>query len=95
MQALTTPESLYALIGPFSQTFDASTAHGVRIVADTVHDQVAAGGVDAANPIVITGYSRGSAVAALPMRHLADLGVPCNDVHFVLVGDPGAPTGAI
>jgi hypothetical protein len=92
-QPLTTPESLYALTGPFSQSFDASTAQGAQIVADTVHDQLAQGGVDAANPLVFTGYSQGSAVAALAMSQLADAGVPSEDVHFVLLGDPKVPNG--
>ena len=92
-QALTTPESLYLLTGPFTQTFDASTAQGIQIIENTVHNQIAGGGVDAANPIVISGYSQGSAVAALAMPQLADQGVPSDDVHFVLVGDPSAPNG--
>lgn len=97
LQSLTTPESLYPLTGPFSETYDASTAQGVADIVQAVHSQIAAGGVDAANPVVVTGYSQGATLDSLAMSQLAkdDVPVPSNDVHFVMVGDPNAPNGGM
>jgi hypothetical protein len=92
-QALTTPASLYPLTGPFAQTFDSSMAQGAQILGATIRNQIAVGGVDPDNPVVISGYSQGAGVAARAMPQLADQGVPSDDVHFVLVGDPSAPNG--
>lgn len=94
-QAITTPESLYPFTGPFSLTLDKSMAQGVQILADAVHERIAAGGVDAANPIVIGGYSQSSAIDALLMSQLAAEGVPTGDLHFVLLGDPSNPNGGL
>ncbi len=93
MQPVTTPESLYPFTGPFSETFDLSTSQGVQNVVDAVDSRIAAGGVDAANPIVITGWSQGSSVASGVMSTLAAQGVPGDDVHFVIVGDPNISNG--
>lgn len=93
MQTVTTPESLYPFTLPFSQTFNSSVSQGVQNVVTAVHNQIAAGGVDAAHPIVITGWSQGSTVASEAMSQLAADGVPSDDIHLVIVGDPNSPNG--
>lgn len=95
MQPVTTPESLYPFTLPFSETFDRSVAQGAQNVVNAVQQQIAAGGVDAANPIVITGWSQGSTVDSLVMSQLAAHGVPSDDLHLVIVGDPNAPNGGM
>ena len=95
LQSLTTPESLYPFTFPFSETFDKSAAQGVADIVNAVHNQIAAGGVDAANPVVVTGYSQGATLDSLAMSQLAADGVPSDDVHFVMLGDPSAPNGGL
>lgn len=95
LQSLTTPESLYPFTGPFSETFDASTTQGVADIVNAVRGQIAGGGVDAANPVVVTGYSQGATLDSLAMSQLAADGVPSDDVHFVMLGDPNAPNGGL
>ena len=56
--------------------------------------QIADGNVDAANPVVVFGYSQSSAMSTFTMQQLQAQGVPRDDVHFVLVGDTAAPNGA-
>jgi hypothetical protein len=94
-QALTTPESLYGLTGPFTETFDNSVSQGVQDVVNGVESQIAAGGVSAANPVVLFGYSQGSSVLADAQPQLAAAGVPSDDVHMVMVGDPSIPNGGL
>jgi hypothetical protein len=55
--------------------------------------QIAGGHVDAANPVVVFGYSQSSVISAQLMPELAKQGVPSDDVHFVLVGDESVPNG--
>ncbi|OHU98131.1 PE-PPE domain-containing protein [Mycobacterium talmoniae] len=95
LQAVTTPESLYPFTFPFSETYDRSVSQGVQNVVDAVDSRIAAGGVDPANPIVITGWSQGSTVASGAMSALAAQGVPSDDVHFVILGDPNTPNGGL
>jgi PE-PPE domain len=51
--------------------------------------------VDAANPVVVFGYSQSSAMSTFTMEQLQEQGVPSDDVHFVLVGDTAAPNGGL
>jgi hypothetical protein len=95
LQSLTTPESLYPFSFPFSETLDKSTGQGVADIVNAVHSQITAGGVDAANPVVVTGYSQGAVLDSLAMSQLAADGVPSDDVHFVMLGDPDAPNGGL
>ncbi len=95
MLAVTTPESLYPFTGPFSMTFDNSTAQGQQIILDAIKAQIAAGGVSHDNPVVVSGYSQSSTIDSLLMSRLAAEGVDPNDVHFVLLGDPSNPNGGL
>lgn len=92
---VTMPESLYPFTGPFSMTFDNSTAQGVQIMFDQIKAQIAAGGVSADNPVVVGGYSQSSTVDSLLMTKLADAGVDSDLVRFVLLGDPSNPNGGM
>ena len=94
-QALDTPEGFYPTTGVNSLTADASEAQGAQILDGAITGQIAEGNVDAANPVVVFGYSQSSAMSTFTMQQLQDQGVPSDDVHFVLVGDTAAPNGGL
>jgi PE-PPE domain len=94
-EILTTPEGLYPFSGPFTEEFDQSEAQGQQIVDAAILNQIAGGQVDAANPVIVDGYSQSSVISSLLMQQLASQGVPSDDVHFVLVGDESIPNGGI
>ena len=94
-QALDTPEGFYPTTGVKSLTADASEAQGAQILDGAITGQIAEGNVDAANPVVVFGYSQSSAMSTFTMQQLQDQGVPSDDVHFVLVGDTAAPNGGL
>ena len=94
-QVLTTPEALYPFLGPFTETFDQSEAQGQQILDTAILNQIATGHVDAANPVVVSGWSQSAVISSLVQPELASQGVPSDDVHFVLVGDESAPNGGI
>jgi hypothetical protein len=92
---LTTPEGLYPFSGPFTEEFDQSEAQGQQIVDAAILNQIAGGQVNAANPVVVFGYSQSSVISSLLQPELASQDVPSDDVHFVLVGDESIPNGGI
>jgi hypothetical protein len=94
-QVLSTPEALYPFLGPFTETFDQSEAQGQQILDTAILNQITTGDVDAANPVVVSGWSQSAVISSLVQPELASQGVPSNDVHFVLVGDESAPNGGI
>ena len=94
-QVLTTPEALYPFLGPFTETFDQSEAQGQQILDAAILNQIATRDVDAANPVVVSGWSQSSVISSLLQPELASQGVPSDDVHFVLVGDESAPNGGM
>jgi hypothetical protein len=94
-QVLSTPEALYPFLGPFTETFDQSEAQGQQILDTAILNQIATGDVDAANPVVVFGWSQSAVISSLLQPELASQGVPSDDVHFVLVGDESAPNGGI
>jgi hypothetical protein len=57
-QALDTPEGFYPTTGVNSLTTDASEAQGAQILNGAITGQIAGGNVDAANPVVVFGYSQ-------------------------------------
>jgi hypothetical protein len=95
LQALDTPEGFYPTTGVNSLTADASEAQGAQILTNAITGQIAGGHVDAANPVVVFGYSQSSAMSAFTMQQLRAQDVSSNDVHFVLVGDTAAPDGGL
>ena len=94
-QVLSTPEALYPFLGPFTETFDQSEAQGQQILDTAILNQIATGDVDAANPVVVSGWSQSAVISSLLQPELASQGVPSDDVHFVLVGDESAPNGGM
>lgn len=94
-QALFTPAGFYPTTGVKSLPAFVSETQGAQMLSETVSRQIAGGGVDATNPVVVFGYSQSSALSSLAMTQLADQGVPAEDVHFVLVGDTAAPNGGL
>jgi hypothetical protein len=94
-QVLTTPEALYPFLGPFTETFDQSEAQGQQILDTAILNQIATGDVNAANPVVVSGWSQSAVISSLVQPELASQGVPSDDVHFVLVGDESAPNGGM
>lgn len=83
--ALTTPESPYNLYQ--------SEMAGAQILTAAIQQQIATGDVDAANPVVVFGYSQSAALTTFTMEQLHEAGVPSDYVHFILVGNPAAPNG--
>src|SRR5574337_1047430 len=94
-QGLFTPEGLYPVTGVKSLPLDTSLAQGQQILEQTIQQQIAAGHVDAANPVVVFGWSQSAVISSLLMPTLAKGGIPSDDMHFVLVGDPSAPAGGM
>jgi hypothetical protein len=95
VQGIFTPEGLYPLTGVHSLTLDTSVAQGEQILDATIKGQIAGGGVDAAKPVVVFGWSQSATISSLTMQQLADQGVPSDDVHFVLIADPSNPDGGM
>lgn len=94
-QAFDTPEGFYPTTGVNSLTAYASEAQGAKILDDATTGQIASGRVDAANPVVVFGYSQSAAMSTFTMEQLQAQGVPTDDVHFVLLGDTAAPNGGL
>ena len=92
-QSAFTPEQGYPLTGVKSLGIDTSLGQDQQIMVSDIEGQIAGGGVSAENPVVVFGYSQSSDAASLIMSQLAQQGVPSDDVHFVLVGDPQNPNG--
>ena len=83
LQSLFTPEDA----SPTSET------RGEQILDSTILQKFDDGAVSAQNPLVVFGYSQSASISSAVMRELAGQGVPSNDVHFVLIGDPDNPAG--
>jgi hypothetical protein len=83
LQSLFTPEDA----SPTSET------RGEQILDSTILQKFDSGDVSAQNPLVVFGYSQSASISSDVMRELAGQGVPSDDVHFVLIGDPDNPAG--
>jgi PE-PPE domain len=92
-QSSFTPEGAYPLTGVHSLGLVTSLGQDQQIMVSDIESQIAAGGVSPENPVVVFGYSQSSAASSLMMQQLQTAGVPSDDVHFVLVGDPLNPNG--
>ena len=86
-EVLTTPEL-------FTNRFWSETLGAVALL-QAIQQEIADGNVSAHNPLYAFGYSQSSALSGLTMQQLASAGVPAQDLHFVLVGDPSTPDGGI
>jgi PE-PPE domain len=87
------PDEIYPLTGVKSLGAVTSLGQDQQIMVSDIESQIAAGGVSAENPVVVFGYSQSSDASSQIMSELAQQGVPSDDVHFVLVGDPQNPNG--
>ena len=76
-------------------TLDQSVAEGQQILDSAILGQIAGGEVDAANPVVVFGWSQSATISSLTMSQFAEQGVPSDDVHFVLIADPSNPDGGM
>jgi hypothetical protein len=83
LQSLFTPED----VSPTSET------RGEQILDSTILQKFDTGDVSPQNPLVVFGYSQSASISSEVMRELAGQGVPSDDVHFVLIGDPDNPAG--
>lgn len=83
LQSLFTPED----VSPTSES------RGEQILDSTILQKFDSGDVSPQNPLVVFGYSQSASISSEVMRELAGQGVPSNDVHFVLIGDPDNPDG--
>ena len=80
-------------VGPQQLAYGTSLDQDQSIMVSDIESQIAGGGVSPENPVVVFGYSQSSEAASLLMQQLQADGVPTDDVHFVLVGDPVNPDG--
>jgi hypothetical protein len=87
------PDQVFPLTGPNSLDAVASVAQGQSDMVSDIENQIVGGGVSPENPVVVFAYSQSTDVASQVMSQLAQQGVPSDDVHFVLVGDPQNPDG--
>jgi hypothetical protein len=83
LQSLFTPENASAT----------SESRGEQILDSTILQDYNHQDVSAENPVVVFGYSQSASISSEVMRELAGQGVPSDDVHFVLIGDPDNPNG--
>ena len=72
-----------------------SETQGAADLLQAIQQAIADGQVSPDNPLYAFGYSQSSALSGLTMQQLASAGVPADDLHFVLVGDPSTPDGGI
>jgi PE-PPE domain len=72
-----------------------SETQGAADLLQAIQQAITDGQVSADNPLYAFGYSQSSALSGLTMQQLASAGVPTDDLHFVLVGDPSTPNGGI
>jgi PE-PPE domain len=93
-QSSYTPEGSSAL-DPNTLGYGTSLGQDQSIMVSDIESQIAGGGVNAENPVVVFGYSQSSEASSLLMQQLQADGVPSDDVHFVLVGDPQSPNGGL
>ena len=91
-QSSYTPEGSSAL-DPNTLGYGTSLAQDQPIMVSDIESQIAGGGVSPENPVVVFGYSQSSEASSLLMQQLQNDGVPSDDVHFVMVGDPVNPDG--
>jgi len=87
LQVLTTPELFQQ--GP-------STLTGASDIVLAVENEFNAdpGAFSAEHPLTVFGYSQSATAESIAMTRLAEAGIPSNDVHFVLIGDPSISDGA-
>jgi hypothetical protein len=87
------PDGFYPFTGVKSLGAVTSLGQDQQIMVSDIEGQIAAGGVSPENPVVVFSWSQSSDAASQIMSELAQQGVPSDDVHFVLVGDPQNPNG--
>jgi hypothetical protein len=83
LQSLFTPEDASPTSG----------SRGEQILDSTILQDFDNGHLSAASPLVVFGYSQSASISSAVMRELNGQGVPSQDVHFVLIGDPNSPAG--
>lgn len=87
LEPVTTPEWL--------TNYDVSETLGAQAVVDAIENEIAAGGVDADNPVPVFGYSQASSLSTYAMEMLDDDEVASGDVYFALVGNTSNPNGGL
>ncbi|WP_293058232.1 PE-PPE domain-containing protein [Mycobacterium sp.] len=86
LQVLTTPELIQQ--GPSSLT----AASDVVLAVENEFN-ADPGAFNAEHPLTVFGYSQSATAESIAMSRLAAAGIPSDDLHFVFIGDPSAPTG--
>jgi hypothetical protein len=89
------PDMLSPISGPESLGYGDSLQQDVPVMVNDIERAVTSSHADAANPVVVFGWSQSAQVASLIMPQLKADGVPADAVHFVLTGDVVDPTGGI
>jgi hypothetical protein len=89
------PDMASPLSGPESLGYGDSLQQGVPVMVNDIERAVTSSHADAANPVVVFGYSQSAQIASLIMPQLKADGVPTDAVHFVFIGNVLDPTGGI
>jgi hypothetical protein len=87
------PDQVFPLTGPNSLDAVTSLAQDQSNMVSDIESQITGGGVSPENPVVVFSFSQSADAASQTMLQLQADGVPSDDVHFVLVGDPQNPDG--
>lgn len=82
-----------AFTTPESTDFDSSVAVGVISLVSSVALRYDLGQLGPADPLTVFGFSQSAVVASLAMPYLHALGIPSDDLQFVLVGDTASAHG--
>ena len=82
-----------AVTHAYADLFDSRIGLETTALVDAVNAQMATGDVSPDDPLVIVGYSESAAAATIAMQQLNAEGIPTDDLHFVLLGDPTSDFG--
>lgn len=86
-ESLFTPQLFYPI--GFSET------RGAALLTEAITDAIGTGRVDAANPVVVFGYSQSAAMSSLTMTDLQRAAIPSDLVRFVFIGNSANPNGGM
>lgn len=84
------PESFWPLTGVTNMTTDVSINAGAQNLAAQIEADVSPG-----KTLEVFGYSQGADVLTKAMQQIYADGVPADEVHFVMLGDPQNPDGGL
>jgi hypothetical protein len=90
LRGVYSPESFWPLTGVENLTTDVSIAEGGQNLATQIEANVSPG-----SSLAVFGYSQGADVETTAMQQIYADGIPSDEVHFVMLGDPANPDGGL